>query len=219
MSKRELSTRREGMSNTHGTFTWFELVTSDIGVISPQGDEPSHWVSYIGVDDVDARAAKVTAHGGKVLVPPTDIPTIGRFALVADPQGAIFNLFKGASEDGGSTEFHWCELWSSNAEEVLPFYEEVFGFEVETMDMPMGAYHVLKNADGGQGGIMTSPMKDVPPMWLPYVKLDDVDAAVERAKKMGGGVKSEAATMEGIGRIAIVADRSGAVLGLIKPAN
>lgn len=244
------------MTTSHGTFTWFELVTPAIddakafytetlgwttsamdmgdfeytmlsagqapqgGIVAPpQPNTPSHWSSYLAVDDVDARAAKVAEHGGKVLVPPTDIPGVGRFALVADPQGALFNLFKGDSDDGGSTEFHWNELWAADAEAVLPFYREVLGFEVETMTMPNGSYYVLKNADGGQGGIMSSPEKGAPPMWLPYVKLDDCDAAVARAQQHGGSVRSEPSTVEGIGRIAIVADRAGAALGLITPAS
>lgn len=246
---------RHPMTTSHGNFTWFELVTSEIddakafytetlgwkttemdmgdfqypmlvageapqaGIVAPQQPgTPAHWISYLAVDDVDARVAKVTEHGGKVVVPPTDI-SVGRFALVADPQGALFNLFKGTSDEGGSTEFHWNELWAKDAEAVLPFYREVLGFEVETMKMPNGDYYVLKNADGGQGGIMTSPIEGVPPMWLPYAKTDDCDAAVARAKQHGGSVKNEANTIEGIGRIAIIGDRTGAVLGLITPAS
>src|SRR6516162_7659225 len=45
------------------------------------------WIGYVGVDDVDAYVGRITKAGGKVQVPPTDIPNIGRFAMVADPQG------------------------------------------------------------------------------------------------------------------------------------
>ncbi len=205
-----------------GSFTYQALAYGEqmqAGLVAPQGGAPNHWISYLSVDDVDARARKVTEHGGKILVPPTDIPTIGRFALVADPQGARFNLFKGTSDSGGSTRFHWNELWSPNAAEVLPFYEEVLGFAVETMQMPNGDYYVLKNAEGGQGGLMTSPMPGVPAMWLPYVAIDDCDAATARAKRMGGEAKVEPNTIEGIGRLAIVRDSVGAVIGLITPAS
>ena len=50
------------------------------------------WVGYIGVDDVDGAAAKVTRLGGKILAAPADIPKVGRFAVAADPQGAAFAL-------------------------------------------------------------------------------------------------------------------------------
>jgi len=55
---------------------------------------PPHWMMYVAVDDVDATAKKVAELGGKVCVPPTDI-SVGRFAVVNDPQGATFSLFKG----------------------------------------------------------------------------------------------------------------------------
>jgi len=55
---------------------------------------PSHWLSYFAVTDCDASAKKVSELGGKVVMPPMDIPNIGRFAIVQDPQGATFALFK-----------------------------------------------------------------------------------------------------------------------------
>ena len=62
------------------------------------GGAPSHWMSYVAVDDVDASAAKVSELGGSVCVPPTDIPYVGRFCVVNDPTGATISLitFKGA---------------------------------------------------------------------------------------------------------------------------
>jgi len=58
------------------------------------GDIPPHWMVYLTVTDCDASAEKVTALGGKVLVPPTDIPDMGRFAVAQDPQGAAFSFIK-----------------------------------------------------------------------------------------------------------------------------
>jgi predicted enzyme related to lactoylglutathione lyase len=55
---------------------------------------PSYWMPYFQVDDADASVAKVKELGGKVMVPPTDIPNTGRFAIVNDPQGAMFAVFK-----------------------------------------------------------------------------------------------------------------------------
>jgi len=62
------------------------------------GGAPSHWMSYVAVDDVDARAAKAAELGGSVCVPPTDIPNVGRFCVVNDPTGATISLItlKGA---------------------------------------------------------------------------------------------------------------------------
>jgi predicted enzyme related to lactoylglutathione lyase len=56
------------------------------------GDAPSHWMAYVAVEDVDARAARAEELGGKVCVPPTDIPNVGRFCVVTDPSGASLSL-------------------------------------------------------------------------------------------------------------------------------
>ena len=71
------------------------LMTIPEGAV--QMKAPPAWIGYIGVDDVDAAAKKVAELGGKVHREPDDIPTIGRFAVVADPHGAVFALFKGTA--------------------------------------------------------------------------------------------------------------------------
>jgi hypothetical protein len=62
------------------------------------GGAPSHWMAYVAVEDVDAKAAQVAELGGKVCVPPTDIPNTGRFCVINDPTGATISLItlKGA---------------------------------------------------------------------------------------------------------------------------
>jgi uncharacterized protein len=59
-----------------------------------QGDAPSHWMAYVAVDDVDGKAERVASLGGKVCVPPTDIPNVGRFCVITDPTGATISLVK-----------------------------------------------------------------------------------------------------------------------------
>jgi predicted enzyme related to lactoylglutathione lyase len=56
------------------------------------GEAPSHWMAYVAVDDVDASAKRVEELGGKVCVPPTDIPNVGRFSVINDPTGATLSL-------------------------------------------------------------------------------------------------------------------------------
>ncbi len=56
---------------------------------------PPHWSTYVGVNDVDARLEACVSRGATVLVPPMDVPTVGRMAHLKDPQGATFWLFKG----------------------------------------------------------------------------------------------------------------------------
>jgi len=101
------------------------------GVVKPQQrDVPSHWSAYIAVENVDATAAKVEKAGGKVLVPPTDLPSVGRFALIADPEGATLNIFAANDRENASTGFHWTELWCHEPKKTLAFYEAVLGAKI-----------------------------------------------------------------------------------------
>ncbi len=162
------------------------------------------------------------ANGGQVLVPPTDIPTVGRFAAVTDPQGAAFCLFRTAQSDPADTPsteggFHWNELWAKDAGAVLPFYQAVLGYEVEEMGMPNGTYHVLKKDGAARGGVMTSPDANIPAMWLPYIHVADCDATIERAKSRGADLKAPAVDVPGVGRFGIFLDPTGAAIGVITP--
>ena len=66
------------------------------------GDAPSHWMSYVAVEDVDASARRVEELGGKIRVPPTDIPNVGRFCVITDPTGATLSLVALAGEQSNS---------------------------------------------------------------------------------------------------------------------
>lgn len=189
------------------------------GVVRPQMPEvPPHWLSYWEVDDVDARSAAVKRLGGAVIVPPTDIPGVGRFAIAQDPQGAVFALFKGTGGDDAPSAFEWNELWTRDAEAALAFYTAALGLGRETTTMPNGPYHLLKAGDVSVAGVLASPDDKVPPMWLPYLRVDDVDDGVARVQNHGGRVIAPLMDIEGVGRFGIVADRQGAVLGFLRPA-
>jgi predicted enzyme related to lactoylglutathione lyase len=63
--------------------------------LTPQhGPTPPHWLIYFAVDDCDGDATRAKALGGNVIVPPMDIPKVGRFSVLADPAGAAFAIFK-----------------------------------------------------------------------------------------------------------------------------
>lgn len=183
-----------------------------------------HFLPYLSVEDVDASAKKVKKAGGKVLADAFDAPTVGRICIVQDPQGATLALFHAedgdpADRDGAAGDFHWNELWSSDVAASKAFYEDVFGFEVTPLQMPQGEYFTL-NKDGKQrAGLMQAPDAKIPTMWLPYVQVDDVDAASERAAKQGGELKSPLMDTQGVGRHGVLAGPDGAVVGIIAPAS
>jgi uncharacterized protein len=171
------------------------------GVISlPPEQMPPRpvWFGYIGVDDVDAKATEISAAGGGIHKTPQDIPSIGRFAVVNDPQGAVFMLFKGAGEPASPLammqpgSIGWHELHSSNWEAVWQFYGSLFGWaKDEALDMgPLGTYQLFKTNEAAAGGMMTDG--NAPhPYWLYYFVVDDIDAGLARVKSHGGMVLAE----------------------------
>ncbi len=194
------------------------------GYAKPKSDrQPPHWISYVSVDDVDAAAKAAAANGGKVVEAPSDIPGVGRTARIADPQGAEICPFKNSDGDppdamASHGRFFWNELHTADPEKALAFYAKVVGFSHRSMDMgPGGTYHIVAKGGVDRGGMTSHLPPGAAPHWLPYVFVDDPDATVERAKKLGAVIQVSPADIPGVGRFAVLADPTGAVLAVMKP--
>src|SRR4029434_10886111 len=154
---------------------------------------PPHWMAHVEVENVDATVAQAKKLGGKVHKEPEDIPTVGRFAVICDPQGAFISIFTPSSsmephDTSNAGEFVWHGLLTSDSTAAFKFYSQLFGWKIlQDMDMgPMGTYHVFGIGDRQMGGMMTTPKgTPMPPMWLYYTETPDLDAALERARKRG----------------------------------
>ena len=186
--------------------------------------QPAHWLAYVSVDDVDAAAKAATANGGRVVEPPADVPNAGRMARIADAQGAEISLFKSAMGDpadvpiAGHGRWLWNELHTSDPTKALAFYEKVVGFSHQSMEMgPGGTYHTLSKGGVDRGGVTGHLAAGAPPHWLPYVSVDDVDAAIARARKLGATIPVGPEEIPGIGRFGVFIDPTGAVLAIMKP--
>jgi hypothetical protein len=187
---------------------------------------PSHWLPYVAVDDVDAAATTATGLGGKVIQPATDIPEVGRLAVVADPQGATFALYKHprpqeeAATAAAVGSFCWDELLTSDPDAAVTFYRGLFGYDHETKDGgAMGTYHILRRGQGqgsGIGGIVKMPPTVLHPYWLAYIYVEDVDASAAKGKELGGQIDAPPETIQGAGRFSILGDPSGAAIGLYR---
>jgi predicted enzyme related to lactoylglutathione lyase len=159
---------------------------------------PPNWTAYVAVDDVDAAAAKAKALGGSAHVEPTDIPGIGRFAVIADPTGAVIAIMTPAPMDTSRPTVErdavgnvgWHELYSGDLEKAFSFYAELFGWTKDSdMDMgPLGAYRLFSNQDGQAGGMMTKPENVPAPAWLYYFRVGDIDEAARQVTGAGGRV-------------------------------
>jgi hypothetical protein len=184
------------------------------------------WLGYVGVDDVDAVAAKLQQAGGALHRPPADIPEVGRFAVVADPQGAGFMLFKPLPMEapprpaaGTPGSIPWNELHAADGDTALPFYAGLFGWtKDESMDMgPAGAYHVFSAGAGQIGGIMTKFAAEPAPYWLYYFAVENIDAAVGRVAAKGGKVVNGPHQVPGGGWIIVGHDPQGVQFALVGP--
>jgi predicted enzyme related to lactoylglutathione lyase len=190
------------------------------GFNASQSGAPSHWLGHVLVEDVDETVRRAEAAGGKVLAGPMDIPEVGRFGVIADPQGAVLSAFTPSGEPPPSEGvFVWDELLTSDVDAAKSFYTEVFGWSTRDMDMgQMGTYVVFRRGgDVDAAGCMRLPEGiQAPPHWLPYIGVQDVDGTVARAKELGGKAFMEGMDIPNVGRIAVLQDPAGAVFGLFK---
>ena len=179
------------------------------------------WGSYIAVDDVDSAADKVQGLGGKIYAAPADIPNVGRFAVVADPQGASFNLFKPTQpgQRPASTEpgqVGWHELHTNDWPKAFGFYNAMFGWlRGDGVDMgPMGTYQLFTVGGIPVGGMFNSPTAAAARYWLYYFNVGDIDAAAKRVTDGGGKITHGPQQVPGGSWIVQAADPQGAAFAL-----
>jgi hypothetical protein len=186
--------------------------------------ESAHWLAYVGVPDVDAAVRHATTKGATVRSAALDVPTIGRMAELADPQGAAFAVYAPTREPEGPDEpvrgdFSWHELATTSGPAAWAFYADLFGWEFDSsFDMgPAGTYLMFRRAGGAQpiGGIYTRPPEMSGPVsWLPYVLVADADQAAAEAGRAGGTVTTGPMEVPGGDRVAVCVDPQGAGIGV-----
>jgi hypothetical protein len=204
-------------------YTMFKIGEKPIGgaLKLPMPGVPTHWAMYVSVADVDATAAKAAKLGGNVLFGPADAGGIGRFAAVADPQGATISLWKSKMGDGprgdderpGLGEFCWEQLNTSDPSAADDYYAALFGWS----DAPFagGGMDVWSAGKVQVASRMQAP-PGVPAHWLTYVVVDAIASANKRVVQQGGAVLVERIDLPTVGRISVVQDNVGATIGLFE---
>jgi len=253
------------MTESHGRFVWYELMTTDveaakafyakvvgwgmqdaavpgisytlltIGEVSvgglvqlPEdarrmGAEP-RWLGYVAVNDVDATAGRISQLGGAVHVPPADIPDIGRFSIVADPQMATLALVKWLKPGQAETDelnkpgrVGWHELLAADGEKAFPFYSGLFGWRKAEAEIdPASTYQPFSAGNQTIGGMFTKPAIVPVPFWLYYFNVADIAAAAEHVNALGGQILEGPVDVPGGSRVARCADPLGAMFALIE---
>lgn len=182
------------------------------------------WSGYIAVDDVDEEAARIAAAGGAIHKPPEDIPNVGRFAVAADPGGAVFLIFKPNTDETPTAvapmavgHVGWHELYAGNLEREFAFYAGLFGWtKARAMDMgAMGTYQTVAMAGVESGAMMKRPPQVPVTCWNYYIVVDSVAAAIGRITERGGAVTMPPTEVPGGAWIVQGRDPQGAPFALI----
>jgi predicted enzyme related to lactoylglutathione lyase len=200
----------------------------DLPEEAKQAGAPPHWLTYISTPDTDATVARAKQLGAQAYVEPQDIPNVGKFAVLADPQGATFAVFTpledtpGSDDPPGQGEFSWHELATSNYEAAWDFYADLFGWEkTEAMDMGEGSIYQMYGRGGTPlGGMFNKPAEmPGPPAWLFYAHVDDVNTTAEKVKANGGQVVVGPMEVPGGDLIAQCLDPQGAFFAIHSTAK
>ncbi|HEX4618822.1 MAG TPA: VOC family protein [Steroidobacteraceae bacterium] len=192
--------------------------------LPPEAAGAPHWLIYIGTPNVDATLEHAQRLGARVVKPSADIPNVGRYAVLADPQGATFALYTPGPSGGGGPApgagvFSWHELATTDVAGALRFYSELFGWTKGTgHDMgPMGVYQIFERFGSMVGGMCNVQGPATPPSWLSYVQVADSGRAVAAVKAAGGRLLHGPVEVPGGSWIALFMDPQGGAFAVQEP--
>jgi uncharacterized protein len=187
---------------------------------------PPHWGIYIEVADVDAAVAKAKQLGGTVIAPPFDVMDYGRMGVLQDPTGAFFCVWQSKTHHGTQIAhvpgtLCWADLSTDDPKRAQDFYSSLLGWQFGASENDKSGYLHIKNGEHFIGGLPPSAHRKpgVPPHWLSYFQVDDVDAVANKAKSLGAQLYLAPMSMEGVGRMSVIADPQGAVFAIFKSAR
>lgn len=184
---------------------------------------PPHWTSYVSVEDANAVVERCQQHGGSIAFGPIDVEGVGRLGTLVDFAGASISFLQPSMEDPApgipkTGELCWETLSTTDLERAKAFYGALFGWTAQPG--PGGSGFVL-----GVGPTMAEGVCDVqlaqgmPPMWVTYVAVEDLEAARQRSAELGGQVRVPLIEVPHVGRIAFVTDPTGGAIGLFQPTR
>lgn len=205
-----------------GRYTVLYLGAAPVAALAPLAapGRATAWTVSFATRDADALATAVTRAGGRQLRAPADVFDLGRFAVLADPEGAVFEVWQARSFAGAAVlnapgSLGWVELATRDEEAAKAFYTGVFGWSVGTHeDYPQWG---IDGADfGGMSALDEFYPEDVRAHWLPYFAVADVDGTAARAAESGGMLLVPPTDVPGGPRIAVVRDPQGASFGVYR---
>jgi predicted enzyme related to lactoylglutathione lyase len=195
-----------------------------VGELATRGVQVQ-WLPYVQVYDVDECVRQVVTLGGQVRMPPKEVPTVGCWAVIADPQGAVIGVYEPASNEPVKTgaprrgDFSWHDLATTDYKAAADFYRALFRWEtIQDHDMgPMGIYRLFGQKGVQYGGMFNKPPQISTPNWLSYVRVDDVKQKAQQVEQLGGKIMVPPMEVPGGDWIAQCTDAQGAMFALHTP--
>ncbi len=178
-----------------------------------------NWTSYVTVEDADGAATRCEELSGAVVDGTRDVMDLGRMTVLRDPHGAVFAVWQPGTRIGAErVNDVGClcmnELATSDPEAARPFYEEMFGWETETIDTGPDGPPTVYAHNKGTLNASFGPVDGAPPHWRPYFTVDSVERASGRIRELGGTVLAEEEIPDGA--IAVALDAQGAVFAIFE---
>ncbi len=215
-----------------GMFNWkFESFGDDYMMIQTPSDEIGGGLMkqdkistgssprvFVLVEDVQPYLDKVSGLGGKMAFPKTDIPGVGWFGMITDPDGNTIGVFQ--SSHGGDEPMHsFCHVeWSvSDGARAAGFYNGLFDWKFE----PFGdEYQMFRTPSGNVGGGIMEE-KSFQPAQSPcvYVEVNSIEPYLEKVKTLGGEVGMPKTEIPGMGWFAILLDHDKNAVGIYEGAR
>ena len=183
---------------------------------------PPHWMPYVQVYDVDESARHVEALGGQIRYGPNEVPNVGCWAIIADPQGATVGLYEPDTEGprvvatDRAGDFTWHELMTTDAAAASDFYRSLFKWEKagESSSGPTGMYYTYGLGGEPFIGMFNKSPEMPPPSWWSYIHVDDAAKSAGDVTAAGGRVMNGPMQVPGGDWIAVCGDPQGAQFAL-----
>ena len=214
-----------GTMEETGGYRMFSMRGRTVAGLGPtrEGGPPPMWTTYVTVADADATCAAAAAAGGMVFMEAFDVLEAGRMAVIGDPQGAGFAIWQPKLHPGSQIvnepgSLVWSELALRDTVPEPAFYGAVFGWTADTAPIGGTAYTTWRLGDHPVGGMIQMDEQwpaEMPPHWMTYFAVTDVDATCGQATGLGATVHVPPKDIEGVGRFAVIGDPHGAVFSVI----
>lgn len=181
---------------------------------------PPNWSAYFTVASADRATARAAELGAKTLMAPFDVMEYGRMSVLQDPQGAVFSVWEPRKHIGAEVVNEagapcWVELEAKDPAAAEKFYTGLFPWTAKKSDT-----YTEWHLDGkGFGGMMQIPAEwgPVPPHWMVYFMVDDVDVCVAKAGGLGAAPIVPGMDIPNTGRFAVLKDPQGATFAVFQP--